>query len=138
MTSDANGGTAEEAVRRKRILIVDDEVFVREAGCAMLDMLGFQAEAVASAEQALQTLQDDSAQYDLVLIDLNMPGMQGDECFCAMKAINPELHAAIISGSITNDSRIRALLPHGLLGVIQKPFTMDSLTRHLAEFLPEQ
>ena len=128
--------TETEQPAKKRILIIDDEDFVREAGCAMMNMLGYEALAVDSAQCAEALLREDATAFDLVLIDLNMPGMRGDECFHLLKEINPSLNAAIITGSIIENSRVRALEPHGLLGMIQKPFTMDTLEQKLTEFLP--
>ncbi|MBL7115023.1 MAG: response regulator [Kiritimatiellae bacterium] len=125
-----------ESPRKKCILIVDDESFVRDAGCAMITMLGYEAHAVESGQEAERLLRAETTSFDLVLIDLNMPSMLGDECFHLLKKINPSLRAAIITGSIVEDSRVRALEPHGLLGMIQKPFTMDALEQKLREFLP--
>jgi two-component system cell cycle sensor histidine kinase/response regulator CckA len=121
---------------KKRILIIDDEALIREAACAMMNMLGYKAKGVESAQCAEALFRKDATAFDLVLIDLNMPGMLGDECFHLLKEINPSLRAAIITGSVIDDSRIKALKPHGLIGVIQKPFTLDSLEQKLTEFLP--
>jgi DNA-binding NtrC family response regulator len=128
--------TETEQPAKKRILIIDDEAFIREASCAMMNMLGYEAQSVESAQSAESLFREDATALDLVLIDLNMPGMLGDECFHLLKEINPSLHAAIITGSIMEDSRVQALEPHGLIGMIQKPFTMDTLEQKLTEFLP--
>lgn len=121
--------------RKERILIIDDESYVREAGCAMISMLGYEVQAVESAQDAEALIRAEAPSFDLVLIDLNMPDMLGDDCFHLLKNIDPSLRAAIITGSSIKDSRIKALEPYGLIGMLQKPFTLDTLEQKLAEFL---
>ena len=82
MEPDQNG------LHKGRILIVDDDLGTREALRLHVLRLGHHAEAVSGGEAALQRLQDE--RFDMVLLDVIMPGMQGHEVLAAIKG-SPEL-----------------------------------------------
>jgi two-component system cell cycle sensor histidine kinase/response regulator CckA len=120
---------------RQRILLIDDEAFVREAGSAMLDMLGYDCVAVEGGLAAQEYVHKHRHDIDLVMVDLNMPEMDGVECFHGLRDVAPDLRVVIVSGSLHNDPRIRELLAEGLAGVLQKPFTMDVLEKSVKALL---
>ena len=72
---------------RGRLLIVDDEAPQLRALCETLDMEGFETHGFASPLEALQSLRP--GEYDLLLTDLMMPGMDGIELITAAGRIDP-------------------------------------------------
>lgn len=106
----------------KRILVVDDQESMREMLSELLLMMGYDARAVDGGEQALQSLQ--KATTDLVITDLNMPGMDGIELMKRIKALYPGLPVIIITGYGTFNTE-RQVLSSGADGYIPKPCTIN-------------
>jgi PAS domain S-box-containing protein len=79
-----------------RILVVEDDAESRALACEMLDALGYEAQGVGSAEQALALLA--LAPVDVLFTDLNLPGMPGDELAVHACSIRPALHVVFASG----------------------------------------
>jgi signal transduction histidine kinase/ActR/RegA family two-component response regulator len=127
-----------EATRRRddkkaRILIVDDEPLVREALSAVLEDLDYAVETVADGPSALERVRDRD-DIDLVVLDLVLPGMMGDEVFHALRKLRPHLRILLSTGfSGTDDSS--ALLAAGAVGLLTKPFLARDIDRMLAHAL---
>src|SRR5512133_3471661 len=85
-----------------RILIVDDELVVRDSLGKWFTSEGYQARPVGSAREALATLQD--AEFDIGLIDIKMPGMDGMELQARLKEIDPDLSVVIMTGYASVDT----------------------------------
>jgi two-component system cell cycle sensor histidine kinase/response regulator CckA len=82
----------------KPILLVDDEPALAELLLKYLQRLGYEVEACLSAEDALVRFDADPARYALVLTDLTLPGIGGDEMLERMRAQRPTLRAIVCSG----------------------------------------
>src|SRR6185295_18346221 len=80
------------------ILAVDDESTVLALARDVLEMHGYRVLTARNGEEALRVFQDQAATIDLVLLDLTMPVMGGQECFKRMKEINPRVRVLISSG----------------------------------------
>ena len=65
-------------------------------------------------------------EFDLVIIDLSMPGMSGAECFAALRALDPEVRALACTGHATSEAD--GMMANGSLGIMKKPFTVLSLS----------
>jgi signal transduction histidine kinase/CheY-like chemotaxis protein len=121
-------------LRRKLILLVEDDDGVRVATTRLLKALGHDVVACAEIGTALATWQKDGARIDLILSDVVMPGGGGPEL---VRALPPEGAARVLFMSgYTND----ALQAPELAGVpfIAKPFTQRELARKLEEVLAPQ
>ena len=81
-----------------RILLVDDEAPLLDLLKRYLERLGYEVDACLTPEDALKTFESDPARYSLVLTDLTLPGMNGDEMIAQMRARHPKLRAIIASG----------------------------------------
>lgn len=81
-----------------RILLVDDEAPLLELLKRYLERLGYQVEACLTPQEALKSFEAEPGRYALVLTDLTLPGMGGDELLARMRAIDPKLRAIIASG----------------------------------------
>jgi DNA-binding NtrC family response regulator len=82
----------------KRLLLVDDEPALLELLTKYLERLGYQIEACWSGEDAIAKFDQDPERYDLVLTDLTLGGMSGEEMLEHMHRRRPGLQAIISSG----------------------------------------
>jgi two-component system, cell cycle sensor histidine kinase and response regulator CckA len=108
------------------ILVVDDEPDIRELTRESLEMLGYGVQCVANGEDALQAYQAHGSSIDLVLLDLNMPGMGGYKCLKELLRIDPEVKVVIASGYTANNQGKHALSA-GARGFIGKPYLFKDL-----------
>jgi two-component system cell cycle sensor histidine kinase/response regulator CckA len=111
----------------RRILVVDDEAMVRDITAEMLRCLGHQAETSPDAADALARCRE-RPPFDLVMLDMVMPGIGGYEAFTALRAAQPGLRVVIFSGHSLN-GEVQSILDLGALGFLQKPFRMADLAR---------
>ena len=100
MTTLADSFAPETAAANPRVLVLDDNEMITDMLGSMLDMFGYQATTANAGEDALQILALDS--YDVVLSDLRMPGMDGQEFYRRAVAEHPELAHRIVF--LTGDS----------------------------------
>ena len=117
-----------------RILYLDDEdplVFIVKR---MLKHLGHHPECFTRAEDALAAFKVASDQFDLVLTDLAMPGMNGIDFAAEILKLNPQARVAIVSGYAQQADAQRALAI-GVKAVIQKPATLEELKQTVADLL---
>ena len=80
-----------------RVLVVDDEPFVVMSVRAILEDNDIEVEAVDSGEEALELVA--SSEYDIILVDLRLPLMQGDELIVKLHELKPNLKFVIHTGS---------------------------------------
>jgi DNA-binding NtrC family response regulator len=83
---------------KKRILVVDDEPLVLSINGRMLEHLGYEVEMHADSERALEAVSNDAERFDLVIADLLMPGISGDDLACRIQEIRPGLQVVLCSG----------------------------------------
>jgi len=115
--------------RKQRILIVDDQSAHTVALCDVLRQYQFDAEGCGSAESALDVLRGQT--FDLMLSDLNMPGMDGIGLVKAALQHDPDLACIIMTGEGSIATAVRAM-QGGALDYIVKPFKASSLLPVLA------
>ena len=112
--------------RPRHVLFVEDEVVLRMSTVDMLERLGCMVSAVGSAEQALELL-DRGDRFGLLLTDLGLPGMSGEELAAAVQRRFPDLPVIIASGYGKNESQ------PGDLRFIGKPYSSIDLQQALEE-----
>jgi DNA-binding NtrC family response regulator len=113
-----------------RILIVDDEDVVRESLLQWFDGEGYQTRAAASAKEALTVVGEQ--QFDLALLDIKMPGMDGIELQQRLKDADPDLTVIIMTGYGTVETAVQAL-KQGAYDYVTKPIDPDDLSRLVAK-----
>lgn len=126
-SQDAQDGMPSRTVpgNGERILVVDDLESQRRIACRMLQALGYQAEAVASGEEAVELLRH--RQADLLLLDMLLqPGIDGCETYRMVLARNPKQRAIIVSG-FSKSELVEEALRLGACSLLQKPYTLDQL-----------
>jgi DNA-binding NtrC family response regulator len=107
-----------------RILVVDDESTVCEACHEALATEGYMVDTVLSGEEALKTFQDNT--YDIILLDLKMPGMSGLDVLEKVKDVAPKADVVMMTGYATVESAVEAM-KLGAIDYIKKPFTNREL-----------
>lgn len=118
----------------RTILLVDDNEFVLEVTSRMLEQLGFRVLTASSGFVAVDVFQTPPCRIDLVVMDLVMPGMDGEMLFDILKAGDPHLKALLITG-YSADNKVSSILRKGCNGFIQKPFNLIQLSDKVHEIL---
>ena len=90
-----------------RVLIVEDEQRLRDLLLRSITNWGFEASAARSAEEAMRHY--DAAPPDIVLLDLNLPGVDGLEFFTALRRKRPEVQGIVLTGFPTVDAAKKAV-----------------------------
>jgi len=107
------------------ILIVDDEESVRDSLYNWFIEDGFRVECAENAKRALTILESD--QFDIILADIKMPGMDGLEMLRRIKSIKPDSIVIVMTAFATVDTAVKAL-KDGAYDYVTKPFDPDDLT----------
>ncbi|MFH1567274.1 MAG: PAS domain S-box protein [Gemmatimonadota bacterium] len=131
----ARPAAAEEWRGRGTVLLVDDEESVRSVVGRMLERLGFATVTAADGAEAVAEFRQRGPEFNLVLLDLTMPGMDGAEAFGELRRLDPEVRVVLTSGYSEEDVAGR-FAGQGLAGVLQKPYSVDGLKEVLARLLP--
>lgn len=122
-----------ESVRTKSsILVVDDDEMIRSLFRETLGELGHEVTAARTSSEGLELVKE--RDFDLVFLDLKMPGMDGAELFRLIKKVKPKLPVAIITGYPESEMMARALA-QGPFGVMGKPFGESEIVSALEIFL---
>lgn len=130
---EGDGAAAGEA-GRKTVLVVEDEPMVAEVAALMLQRLGLNVIKALNGEAALGHFRERGGRVDLVLLDMIMPGMGGDETFRRLREIDPEAKVLLSSG-YSREGRAQELIKAGCLGFLQKPYNLAELRAKLEEIL---
>jgi PAS domain S-box-containing protein len=116
------------------ILVVDDEQVVLDVSRSMAEHLGYTVYAFQDAQEALAMYRERQDEIDLVILDMVMPGMSGQEAFHRFRQINPDVKVLLASGYSIN-GQARQILAGGCNGFIQKPFNLDQLATTIRRML---
>jgi DNA-binding response OmpR family regulator len=117
-----------------RILVVDDEPQIRRVMRAILIPQGFDVDDAKSGDEALDRLR--SAKYDLVLLDIDMPGMTGFETCRAIRAVS-DMPIFILTGRSAEKDKVEAL-DAGADDYITKPFSTPELLARVGAALTRE
>jgi DNA-binding NtrC family response regulator len=112
----------EKTQDRHNLLVVDDEAVIREGMRRILATAGYHVEISASGRTAIEKIQEQD--FDVVITDLKMPGMDGIEVLKTIKILQPEVPVIIITGYSTVDTAVDAM-KNGAFDYIAKPFTSE-------------
>src|SRR5499433_2500001 len=105
-----------------RILIVDDEPGIRQSLKGVFEDEGFTTETVSSGEDCLKRVEQNS--YDLILLDIWLPGMDGIETLRRLREKSPHTHVIMISGHATIATAVSAT-KLGAYDFIEKPLSLE-------------
>ena len=123
------------ANRKKKILVVDDNDDCRGLLLLCINRFGYEAFEAATAREALDRVT--AVQPDLIMMDLSLPGMSGEEATTRLKA-NPTTREipVLISTALTAGSQANRALEAGAAEILHKPFDLLKLREVLCRYLP--
>jgi PAS domain S-box-containing protein len=120
--------------RGELIFVVDDESDIRDFIRDVLQSHGYRVLLAADGDQAFDIYQVRSQDIALVIMDMVMPEMGGEETFLKMKKINPGIKALLSTG-YSQDGRVSEILSKGVMGFIQKPYDFNQLLAKIRQIL---
>ncbi len=115
-----------------KVLVIDDEELIRLLFEETLGKLGYKVVIAKNGSEGLELIKQ--RDFDLLFLDLKIPGMDGAEIFRQVKTIKPNLPVVIITGYPNSDMMNRALA-HGPFGIMKKPFTDVDIATAANSFL---
>ena len=126
VTAPDSPGTVTPWQHSGTVLVADDEDEVRQIASDILEKLGFTVVSATDGHEAVQAFEREPSRFDLVLLDLTMPGVSGVEALRRMRGRRPDLPALMMSGYAETEAEARLA---GLTSArfLQKPFTVASL-----------
>jgi PAS domain S-box-containing protein len=119
------------------VLVADDEHSVREIAVQILEKIGFTVVVAADSHEALAHFENDPLRYELVLLDLTMPGLGGEETLKRLRLRRPDLRVVLMSGYSESEARPH-LAGDASIGFLQKPFTVGTLIAKMREIFDER
>jgi PAS domain S-box-containing protein len=118
------------------ILVVDDEPVMRATSEMILNDLGYEVLLAENGRVGLELFRKRQSEINLVLLDMIMPEMNGQECFHCMRKIDPAARIVLSSG-FTRIDDLKVLREAGLVGFIRKPYRSVALSRIVAAALSD-
>jgi PAS domain S-box-containing protein len=131
---DGDAGELAPAPRQRRLLIVDDEPGIVDVLAEALNGIGYQADTASNGAEALKQIA--SQDYDLIISDLCMPEMTGEELYAAISQHHPHLQNRIVF--VTGDTvspASRRFLEQSCVRWLTKPFELSEIERLVASSL---
>ena len=120
-----------------KLLLVDDEAALLKLMETFLGRMGYQVTAYTSASAALASFEAAPLEFRLVVADLTMPEMSGEQMALRMVGLNPKIRVLLCSG-YPFDVRSLPENVRGQFSVLQKPFVPKMLTGAVEELLNRQ
>ena len=125
------GSSSEQEIT---VLLIDDEEMVINISEMMLKNLGYKVLKAHSGSEGLQLFEENQSKIDLIISDLEMPKMNGEEVMDKLRAIDPQIKVMLSSGALT-DTDEQYVMNKGFNGFLKKPYNLDTLCEKMAEIL---
>jgi len=116
------------------ILVVDDEPHIRTVLNSMLGYLGYEVLLASNGTEAIEILRSRDKNVDIVLLDIIMPEMGGEEAYRNIKNISPDVKV-ILSTGYARDQVLSDLLQKGANTLIRKPYSVGTISRVIRQTL---
>jgi CheY-like chemotaxis protein len=126
--TSAQGASPIPRGKGEHILVVDDDESVRIIMRSSLESFGFRVSAVEGGAEALALAGSSPDRFDLALIDMQMPGLDGSKTIAALRRMHPSLPIVGASGFATAQNREEAAA-NGIQHFLEKPFSVETLVR---------
>lgn len=110
----------------RRIFIVDDDRDHAESLADILELRGYEVEVAFTGEDAIERFRE--VDFDLVFMDVKLPGKNGVETFFAFRQLRPDARVMMMTG-FSVEQLVRQAVEGGALGVLHKPFSGDDLLK---------
>ena len=116
------------------VLVVDDEEIMRKTSRSILEKCGYEVIEATDGVKGAELFRERHNEIKAVIIDLVMPKMSGEQAYLEMKKIDPNVKSLLASG-FRQDERVNLALSYGINGFIQKPFTLEILSKAMHDLL---
>lgn len=113
-------------LRKSTLLVVDDEETVRSTVARMLRAIGLEPVLASDGREALEVFRADPGRFALVLLDLTMPHMDGEETLAELRHHRSDVQVVLMSG-FNQQEVLGRMSGKGVASFLQKPFTVDDL-----------
>ena len=120
--------------KKRTLLVVDDEPMALVLARRILSEAGFEVETAQSGFECLDIFRRHPRRFDLVLLDLSMPFMDGEETFMRLRGILPDAVVVLSTGFIAQD-RLERMVGAGMAGFLRKPHRPDEMVAHVQSIL---
>lgn len=120
----------------ERILLVDDEPSIAKLEKMMLERLGYSITMRVNSIEALEAFRERPDSFDMVISDMNMPNMAGDQLASEIKSIRSDIPIILCTGfsERMNDEKADIL---GIAGILMKPVTKSEMAKTVRKLLDE-
>ncbi len=108
------------------ILVVDDDADYAASMAELLESEGYTTHISTSGRQAIADYQQQK--YDMVLLDIKMPGLNGVETYMALKKLDEDVNAVLMTGYTYHDLRKKALIA-GIIDILDKPVDYNQIIK---------
>jgi CheY-like chemotaxis protein len=129
-----NAPPAAPARKRQSLLVVDDEPMALVLAKRVLAEAGFEVVTAQSGFECLDLFRKRPRHFDLILLDLTMPFMDGEETFGRLRSIRPDVVVLLSTGFIAQE-RLERMLGAGMAGFLRKPHRPDELVANIRAIL---
>ena len=119
----------------ERILVVDDQEEIRELLADILQRRGSEPVMATCPEDALEMLSDDAEDFDLVILDLTIPGKKGGlETLTELKKIDPDVKA-IVSSGYSEQIILSNYSEYGFIDKLPKPYIISEINDVISKYI---
>ena len=127
-------------IGKGKILVMDDEEFIRDVAIQMLSKIGYEVSTANDGNQTIEMYrqaQKSGEPFDIVIMDLTIPGgMGGKEAIMKLKKFDPNVKALVSSG-YSNDPIMSNFRDYGFQGVVKKPYRIQEMSDALRSVITE-
>jgi nitrogen-specific signal transduction histidine kinase/CheY-like chemotaxis protein len=116
------------------LLVIDDEPIVRSMATSALERYGYTIKVASNGREGIDVFKSHQHEIRLVLLDLTMPVMNGEEALRELQSIDPDVRVVLSSG-FSEVEAIRRFAGKRLAGFVQKPYTAAALARTVKQVL---
>ena len=124
---------ANDRPRRRTILLVEDEPFVREATCSILETAGFEVLPAEDAQEAMKVYEECKQGIDLVMTDMVLPGRSGEQLGKDLRQHSPEIVVLVTSGY--SNPEYETEKPGSRTYFLAKPYSRRTLVEKIEKIL---
>lgn len=112
--------------KNSTVLIIDDEPSVRDSVTDILEIADIETLTASDGYKGVEIYKTHQKEIDLVLLDMSMPGLNGEETFYRLQAVNPDIKV-ILSSGYSEVEASTAFMQEGIRDFLQKPYSFDKL-----------